>query len=462
MPIDQPSKPAKGRVKAPWEAPAEKLLEPFADFARAQTTGGFILFFAVLVAIWTASSDAHAQYEWLRHLPIGLNVGDWSYGKSLIHWVNEGLMAVFFFLLGLEIKRELLAGQLADMRQAITVAAAAGGGMLLPALCYLAINGGNEYANGWGIPVATDTAFALAVLVFLSRHLPTSVRAFLVGVAIVDDLGAIAIIAIVYTAQVDVGLLLATAGLLILGVVFNLIGLRHPVVYALVGVGVWITVAASGVHGTIAGVLVAAIAPVRPVVRQDKFVELVGGKLHRFNKMRTPEEDPQTAMLKKDRQQSTAEEIRDAAVMVTAPLRRWERALDYPVTLFLLPLFAFLNAGLHLDAEELGVIAAHPVTWGIALGLILGKPVGIFLSTFLTVRCGICTLPPGMSLRQVAGVGLLAGIGFTMSVFISGLSFVEGSQELAAAKGAILASSTVVASLAFLWLRFTSSRAGDA
>lgn len=456
MATNRQHKPDNGRIKAPLESATEMLLDPFVDFARAQTTGGFILFFAAVIAISFASSDARPLYESVRHLPMGFNVGNWVHTKSLIHWTNEGLMALFFFLLGLEIKRELLAGQLADVRRAMTVAAAAAGGMLVPAFCYLAINGGSEYSQGWGIPVATDTAFALAVIVFLARHVPSSVRAFLIGLAIVDDLGAIAIIALFYTAEVDGQFLLAASCLLFLGVVLNLTGVRHPFPYAVLGIGVWATVAASGVHGTIAGVLVAALAPVRPVVRQRKFVELVGIKLRQFRESRTPAKDHHIAMLAKGEQQLAAEEIRDAAVMVTSPLKRWERALDYPVTLFVLPVFAFLNAGLHLDAEEFRVISQHPVTWGIALGLIIGKPVGVFLGTFLAVRSGICDLPRDMSLKQVVGIGFLAGIGFTMSVFISGLGFAEGSQELAAAKGAILGSSAVAALLAFMWLRFTA------
>jgi NhaA family Na+:H+ antiporter len=221
---------------------------------------------------------------------------------------------------------------------------------------------------------------------------------------------------------------------------------------------VWLTIVQSGIHGTIAGVLMAGLAPVRPVVRQGKFVELVDRKIRDFRQSLSRHEDPGTAMLESADQQSTAEEIRDAAVMVTTPIRRWERALDTPVNLLVLPVFALLNAGIAVDAGSLQLIAEHPVTLGIAAGLVVGKPVGVFLTTFLAVRLGLCDLPKGMSYSHLAGVGLLAGIGFTMSVFISGLAFADGSDELLAAKGGILLSSFIAAIAAMLWLRAFSIR----
>lgn len=453
MPGDRPATPEEGRVRAPLEAPAQRLLEPFVEFARAQTTGGFFLVGAAVCAIAIASSDAGESYQALRHLRLEFRLGDLVYGKSLVHWVNDGLMAVFFFLLGLEIKRELLAGQLEDPRRAVTVIAAAAGGMLVPALAYLAVNGGNEYAQGWGIPVATDTAFALAVLVLLRRHVPASLRAFLVGLAIVDDLGAIAIVALVYTAELDGGFLLATAALLIVTAIVNLAGVRHPLPYFVLGICVWIAVTGSGIHGTIAGVLMAGLAPVRPVVKQSRFVEFVRSRLRRFDDLQGGKGDAKKAMLAEDGLQSTAEEIRDAAVKVTAPLRRWERALDYPVTLFILPVFAFLNAGLDLRADAYSELLAHPVVLGTSLGLVIGKPLGILAGTYLAVRTGTSDLPDGMSFRHVAGAGMLAGIGFTMSVFIGGLAFADGSGEVAAAKAGILMSSFIAATAGAIWLR---------
>lgn len=458
MPTQEPNKPGTGRVKAPLEAPVEKLLEPFAEFARAQTTGGFILIGATVLAIYLASSDAGTAYESLKHHRIGFRSGELVFEKSLVHWVNEGLMAGYFFLLGLEIKRELLVGQFANPRRAITVVAAASGGIILPAVAYLAINGGTGYSHGWGIPVATDTAFALAVLVFLRRHVPPALRAFLVGLAIVDDLGAIAIIALVYTTQIDVGSLLVAAGLLVLCGVCNIIGVRRPSLYGVLGVGVWIAIVGSGIHGTIAGVLMASLAPVRPAVKQYRFVEFVRHRIRRFDKLRADTQDSKTAMLEKDALQSTAEEIRDAAVKVTAPLRRWEKALDYPMTLLVLPLFAFLNAGLQVSGDAVAEILAHPVALGIAFGLVIGKPGGVLLGTYIAVRTGFSDLPKGMTFGHVAGAGLLAGIGFTMSVFIGGLAFAGGSSELAAAKGGILASSILAATAAVLWLRFLAKR----
>lgn len=440
--------PEEGRIKAPLEAPVEKVVAPFVDFVRAQSTGGVVLIAAAALAIVLASSSAQIFYEDIKHVSLGIQLGETSYAKSLLHWVNEGLMALFFFLLGLEIKRELVVGELSDRRRALTVVAAAAGGMLVPALIYFAIAGPEHYV-GWGVPIATDTAFALAILILLRPYVSPALRAFLVGFAIIDDVGAIAVVALVYTASLNWTLVALTGILVFAGLICNLSGARAPLVYLLIGVGVWISLLESGIHGTVAGVVMAAIAPMNPVVRQAKFVEIVRDRLRRFRAA----DRQDRPIIERERQQEMAEEIRDAAVMVTTPLRRWERRLDAPVSLVILPLFAFLNAGLHLEWARVAGFAGHPVFLGVAGGLLIGKPIGVWLSTFIAVRLGICDLPDGVRLPQVAGVALLAGIGFTMSVFIAGLAFPADEALLDTAKAAILASSVVAALVGFLWLR---------
>jgi NhaA family Na+:H+ antiporter len=440
--------PQEGRIKAPLEAPIEKVIAPFVDFVRAQSAGGVILIAAAALAIVLASSNAQILYEDIKHLSLGIQVGEIRYAKSLLHWVNEGLMALFFFLLGLEIKRELVVGELSDPRRSLTVVAAAAGGMLAPAIVYVAIAGPEHYV-GWGVPIATDTAFALAILILLRRFVSPALRAFLIGFAILDDLGAIAVVAIFYTASLNWALV-GLAGILVFaGLICNLMGARAPLVYLLVGVGVWISLLESGIHGTVAGVVMAAIAPMKPVVKQAKFVEIVRDRLRQFRAAHRRDRP----IIEREQQQAMAEEIRDAAVMVTTPLRRWERRLDAPVSLVILPVFAFLNAGLHLELTRLAGFVGHPVFLGVAGGLLIGKPVGVWASTFVAVRLGLCDLPDGVRFSHVAGVALLAGIGFTMSVFIAGLAFPSDAELLDTAKAAILASSVVAALVGFLWLR---------
>lgn len=441
--------PQTGRIKTPLEAPVEKAIAPFVEFVRAQTAGGATLILAAALAIVLATSGMLPLYESVKEVSIGVHVGDVAYAMPLVDWVNEGLMALFFFLLGLEIKRELMVGELRDPRRSLTMIAAALGGMLLPGLLYAAVVGGTPYTMGWGIPIATDTAFALAVLILLRRYVSAALRALLVGMAIADDLGAIAVVAIFYTASLNPTALYLAAAFFVIGAICNLAGARNPLIYVAIGIAVWGALLDSGIHGTVAGLLMAIIAPTTPVVKQSKFVELVRDRLRRFRAAHRSE----APIMEREAQQSSAEDIRAAAMMVTAPLRRWEQRLDTPVSLVILPAFAFLNAGIHLEWGRLAEFFQHPVFLGVAMGLLLGKPIGIWLATFTVVRLGLSELPEGVDFRQLGGMALLAGIGFTMSVFISGLAFPEHSHALDAAKAAIIGSSMVAAVLALIWFR---------
>ena len=319
---------------------------------------------------------------------------------SLQHWVNDGLMAVFFFLLGLELKRELLVGQLRELRRTASVLCAAVGGMVAPAGLFMTFGSADPIRTGWAIPLATDTAFALTLLVLLGRHVPTAARAFLVGLAIVDDLGAILVIALAYTSDFDVSLAVPAAGTVAGLVLLNLIGVRGGLAYVVLGVVLWLLFLAMGLHGTLAGVAVALAAPVRPAIRRREFVDVLMNRLRRFDERH--DADTRTILEQPD-QQAIATDIRHAAEQATAPLQRWEHRLERPVSFIIVPLFAALNAGVVLDGAAVAAAWASPLSTAILAGLLIGKPVGIVLGVWLGRLAGVADLPADLSWRHLIG-----------------------------------------------------------
>jgi NhaA family Na+:H+ antiporter len=368
-------------------------LKPLFAFLAAESAGGVLLLAATIAALVWANSPWSHGYHAFWHMQLGGGSG--VFAMSLEHWVNDGLMAIFFLLVGLEIKRELLLGELASFRRAALPVVAAIGGMVVPALIYFAVNARGEGAHGWGVPMATDIAFAVGAIALVGRSLPTAATVFLLAVAIVDDLGAVLVIAIFYTHKIALAYLAAAGGCFAVLAALNGVGVRRVTPYLVIGALMWAAMLASGIHATVAGVLLALSLPAKPRSVDDE-----------------------------------------------TPLLRVEHALLKPVNFLIVPIFALANAG--VDVRSGAAAAIHsPVTWGIVLGLVLGKPIGIFAASWLSVRARIAALPDSVSWPQIFGISVLCGIGFTMSLFIANLAFAGNTTLLADAKLGILAASVI-------------------
>jgi len=420
----------------PDETPILTLVRPFQEFAARETSGSILLLTCTVVAlIWANSPWAH-HYTAFWHTPVTVGLGSVKLSEELHFWVNDALMAVFFFVVGLEIKQEMLAGELASPRQAALPILAALGGVVVPALLYVAVNGSGPGARGWGIPMGTDIAFAIGVMALLGDRVPVGLKVFLTALAIFDDIVAVLVIAVFYTVDLAWAPLGITAFCLLAAVVLNRLGMRHPLPYALIGVVLWVTMLRSGVHATIAGVLLAFLIPSRTAINQPAFLTHSRAVLDHFEK--AADREP-FAILSDIEQQSAVDALEDACKKMQPPLLRLERALHPWVTFVIMPLFALANAGVSVSGD-LGNIIAQPITLGIVIGLLLGKPIGVTLASWLAVRLGLASLPENVSWRHIHGAGWLAGIGFTMSLFIAGLAFTADDQLTAAKVGPLIAS----------------------
>ena len=407
---------------------ARSLARPINRFLHVEASSGILLLVAAVVALVWANSPWSAAYRslWTTELTIG--IGGHNLTEDLRHWVNDGLMTLFFFVIGLEIKQELANGELRSAKSAAIPAAGALGGMVVPALLYLGLNLGGKGAAGWGIPMATDVAFALGVLALLSRHVPAELKVLLLGLAIVDDVGAIVVIAIFYSGGLN-GLWLAAAAAG-LAVVLGLrrVGVRFLPVYVALGVGIWLATFESGVHATIAGVALGLLTPAQPF-------------LPRANADRIADE------LSMDRH-VTAAEVRDISFRIRESIPLTERLQDllHPWTSYLIvPIFALANAGVAVSGRTLGEAATSPVTLGVVAGLVIGKIVGVAGGITLASRLGIGRLPASVTSRHILGMAGLAGIGFTVSIFITGLAFTDPGVTDQAKIGVLAASALAAA-----------------
>lgn len=428
--------------------PVEGIMKPFKTFAQSESSAGVLLLVCTVIALIWANSPWADSYEHLLHAPVEVAFGSARLSASLLHWVNDGLMVVFFFVVGLEIKREVLVGELASPRKAALPIMAALGGMILPAAIYAAFNAGQPSISGWGVPMATDIAFALGVLALVGRGLPQSLVVFLAALAIADDLGAVLVIAVFYTASIS-WLALAVAGALLLGMVaLNASGVRSPIPYAILGVGVWLAFLQSGVHATIAGVLAAMTIPARTRLDPDHFLESSRGILDHFD---DAAEDSKETTIVNEQRYAAVEALENACERVQTPLQRLEHGLLPWVNFLILPIFALGNAGVALGGD-LGATLTSPTSLGVIFGLVVGKQVGIFGFAWLSVKVGLANLPSGARWGHVWGIACLAGIGFTMSLFVAMLAFGEG-EELAHAKTAILLASLIAGVAGALVLR---------
>lgn len=432
--------------------PIDRFLRPFQKFAQIQAAGGILLLLCTVVALVWANSPWAESYERLWQMPVTVGFGGFVLSKALLLWINDGLMAVFFFVVGLEIKREILVGELASLRRAALPIAAAAGGMVVPAAIYAALNSGTTGASGWGIPMATDIAFALGVLALLGNRVPVSLKIFLTALAIVDDIGAVLVIAIFYTAEISWLILVVGLAVVILAAILNTLGVRHPLVYLTLGAIVWIAFLKSGVHATVAGVLMAMTIPARSRINAAVFIQQARDMLTHFQQSGDADED---AILNEP-QQAAISALEDACEFVETPLQRIEHQMHPVVSFAIMPVFALANAGVAL-AGDFTATFTNRVSLGIILGLIIGKQLGITLFSWLAVRLGLAALPADISWRQVYGVSWVAGIGFTMSLFIAGLAFTD-AELLNISKLGILTASLIAGAVGWLLLRKLNGR----
>lgn len=426
----------------------EQALAPFRRFSRIEASGGIVLIACTLAALVWANSPLAPSYFALWETPVSLGFGGMVLSKSLLHWINDGLMAVFFFMVGLEIKREVLVGELGSPGQAALPVAAAIGGMAVPACVYVLFNHGEASLAGWGIPMATDIAFALGILSLLGDRAPTSLKIFLAAVAIVDDIGAVLVIALFYSGDISLAALALGGSMFAAMLAFNFMGARHPAFYLVLGTILWLAFLKSGVHATVAGVLAAMAIPARTRIPAEVFTARARRLLGCFEAAT----EPGRSLLENKAQIAALEGLEEACHKAGAPLPRIEHALHPYVAFGIMPLFALANAGVPLTGQAGGGLG-EPLSLGILLGLLAGKQVGVFLACWGMFRTGLAAMPPGLGLAHYHGASLLAGVGFTMSIFIAGLAFGDQAALDATAKVAILAASAVAGLLGYLVLR---------
>lgn len=426
-----------------------KLLIPFSDFLKKYIRGSFVLFIAAVVAIIWANISSSYNSFWGTEL--SFEAGDIHIGKSLVHWIDEALMTLFFFVVGLEIKREVLVGELASFKRSLIPISAAIGGMIFPAFIYAVFNYNTPTSNGWGIPMATDIAFSLAILAFLGKKVPFGLKIFLTAFAIADDLGAVFIIAIFYTKTISLTYLFGA--LMFLGAIAlaNYFWIRITLVYTLLGIGVWVSVLCSGVHATVAGVLVAMFIPAQGKYDTQTFIDKVKFYIDSFK----CSGDCGYTILENKAHQNFVQSIELACHKVETPLQRLEYVLNPWVAFLILPLFALANAGVALKSIDFGVYLSHPMSFGIILGLVLGKPIGILFFTYLSVKILKTDLQSGVKWIHILGTSFLGGIGFTMSLFISGLSF-TADEIIGMSTFSILLSSIISGVIGFIILLYGS------
>jgi NhaA family Na+:H+ antiporter len=431
------------------------LIRPFQRFFALEAASGILLLLSAIAALIWANSPWASSYFELWATTVTIDVGVLAISKPLLLWINDGLMAIFFFVVGLEIKREVLVGELADPKKAALSIAAAAGGMLVPAVIYMWMNRNGAGAAGWGIPMATDIAFALGVIALLGSRVPLALKVFVTAVAIVDDLGAVLVIALFYTAELSPAALgMAAAFLACLGLL-NAVGLRRTWPYALLGIALWVAVLKSGMHATIAGVLLAFTIPARRVIDAPEFLSRAELLLAEFREDLKPGHSEPTAD-----QQHTLQSLEVASRELGTPLQRLEHSLHPAVAFFIVPVFALANAGVAVGGD-IGATMTSPITLGIILGLLFGKQIGILAFSWMAARIGLAALPQGVRWRQIWGVSVLCGIGFTMSLFIAGLALTE-PVLLDSAKVGILAGSVVCGLLGALLLSRPGGGALDA
>jgi NhaA family Na+:H+ antiporter len=436
---------------------AAPIARPLQEFLQHETAGGVLLLGAAVAAlVWVnLPNDSYLEF-WSRHVVVDLGVVDLD--LTLRAWVNDGLMTIFFFVVGLEIKRELLRGELTEPRRAALPVAAAIGGMVVPAAIYLVLNSGSGGGDGWGIPMATDIAFSIGLLALLGSRVPVSLKVFLLALAIVDDLGAIAVIAVFYTDDISFGWLAMAGAMFALTALAGRLGVRDLVVYFTIAVVAWLAMHESGVHTTVAGVVLGLLTPINPHYYAEQFRKSANELVQQVEDA-PPENSYETSELAK----SALRELEELARESQSPLDRLEHALHPWTSLAIIPIFALANAGVELSGDAARDAATSQIAWGVAAGLMLGKPLGIAVASYAAVRTGVAALPDGVKWAQILAVGMIAGVGFTVSLFITNLAFTNGTL-IDEAKIGILAGSALIGAIGLVSLRLvlpTSERSAS-
>jgi NhaA family Na+:H+ antiporter len=419
------------------EKKVTSVLSPFQEYIKGQSTAGLLLLTCTIVAlVWASVPSISSWYYSFTNISLGINIGNFHFQQPLKLWVNDFLLALFFFYVGLEIKREFLVGELNNRKSAMFVIVAATGGMVIPAAFYILANLGTDTYNGWGIPMATDTAFALGILSLFKRKIPSGIFTFIAALAIIDDIGVVLIIAFFYTGTIDYNSIFMAIGLCMVLLLVNISGFRKPYFYFIIGILIWITLESAGIHGTVAGIIVAFLVPARPRKGPILLTEKTRNLIDNFEQRK----DQKSRVIEDPKQHDILEELQQVAHEATTPLQRWESKLELPITLFILPLFALVNAGVTVNLTLFHELFFSPVAIGIILGLVIGKPLGVIVFSKVATLIKLGELPKHTSFRHLISVSFLTGIGFTMSLFINNLSFSD-EHTLLLAKAAILLSS---------------------
>lgn len=441
----------KMRIYAPWEKKFKKISTPIEHFVRSESAAGIALMFATILALIIANTTLIDAYSHLMHTEIGINIGTFELSHTIHHWVNHGLMSFFFFVIGLEVKREFLIGELSDIKSSILPISAAIGGMVFPAIIYAFFNTGTETISGWGVPMATDLAFAISILILLKSRVPTSLITFLIAFAIVDDIGSVMVIAAFYTESINLEAIMYAGFSFIFMVILNRIGVVHTLLYFVPGLLMWFFVLESGVHATIAGLIAAFAMPMKPRLKSKGFVDEAERLISEYKDISGKEEEMS------EEEKSILENLRCRIESIQSPSQRLEKNMHLPVGLLVIPIFAITNAAIELKLDVIGSLLISPVSIGIMFGLLIGKIIGVFGVSYLMVKLKLAKLPGNVRMTQVFGVSLLGGIGFTMSIFIAelGLSAIPGALEQA--KMGILFTSFFAGLAGYLWLRYMTS-----
>jgi len=436
-------------LKKHKKRPSVKIRRPFKDFIKTEEFSGILLIMCTIIALIIANTQLANQYFELWETYLSLSLDGFNLSKPLHLWINDGLMAIFFFVVGLEIKRELLVGELKSLKKAILPVSAALGGMIVPALLYMIVNISNPSASrGWGIPMATDIAFVIGIMALLGTKVPFSLKIFLTSLAIVDDIGAVLIIALFYSHNIELHYLIV-AGCFLVGLfLINRLEVQNHMVYAIIGFILWYFIFISGMHATIAGILIAIAIPARTRINPDEFVAEGQLILERFKAA-----GPREREILLNRQHLAALKTLELSCLnVQTPLQRFERGLHYWVAFSIIPLFIFSNAGIAIEVIELSMFL-QPITLGIIIGLVFGKQMGIFLFAWISIKLGLTELPSGLTWGHIYGGAWLGGIGFTMSLFMASLALIDPN-NLIMAKIGIITGSLISGIVGYLILRY--------
>jgi NhaA family Na+:H+ antiporter len=439
---------------APWEKAFDSILSPLDQFIHRQTTSGIMLMLCAILALYLANSQWSEVYHHFLETKFTIGFPGFQLSKSLHHWINDGLMAMFFFVVGLELKREIIVGELADPKKAMFPIVAAIGGMVVPVIVYMSINPDGYAFKGWGIPMATDIAFALGALALLGKRVPTNLLTFLVALAIVDDLGAVTVIALFYTDTINLNALGLVGVMLFILISLNLGGIRRPLPYILLGIILWVAMLLSGIHATLAGIFLAFTIPLRPKYDPKRF-------LHHINDMVVDIKSAfqrEPSIIRNGELRARVQALGDGVQLVQAPAQVLEHKLHLPSAYIVIPIFSLANAGIPIEWTGFGDSISQPVTLGIVGGLVLGKLIGIAGFSWIAVKTGITILPKGLNFKHIIGVALMGGIGFTMSIFVAELGFAKHPEELLMAKTGVLLASLLAGISGFLWLYFTAKK----